>query len=57
MKMQFEPVIQVVQMHVVPSNSDEKTTANKQAASMRGKSVRKVVMAIKMKTKNKDKIC
>jgi hypothetical protein len=41
--MQFEPVIQVVQMHVVPSNSDEKTTANKQAASMRGKSVRKVV--------------
>ena len=33
------------------------TWPNEQAASMRGLSVRKVVMANKMKTKNKDKIC
>jgi len=33
------------------------TGANEHAASMRGLSVRKVVMAIKMETKSKDKIC
>ena len=33
------------------------TEANEHAASMRGLSVRKVVMANKMKTKNKNKIC
>jgi len=55
--MQFDPVIQDVQMHVGSSNSDEKTTANKQAASMRGLSVRKVVVATKMETKLEDKIC
>ena len=57
MRMQFDPVIQDVQMHVGSSNSDEKTTANKQAASMRGLSVRKVVVATKMETKLEDKIC
>ena len=55
--MQFDPVIQDVQMHVGSSNSDEKTTANKQAASMRGLSIRKVDSGTKMETKSKDKIC
>ena len=56
-KMQFDPVTQVVQMLVCTSNSDKKTPANEQAASMRGLSVRKVGVANKMKTKSKDKIC
>jgi hypothetical protein len=34
-----------------------KTRPNEHAASMRGLSVRKVVVAKKMKTKSKDKIC
>jgi hypothetical protein len=55
--MQFDPVIQGVQMHVGSSNSDEKTTANKQAASMRGLSGRKGIVATKMEMKSKDKIC
>jgi len=35
----------------------DKTVPNEQAASMRGLSVRKVVVATKVKTKSKDKIC
>ena len=55
--MQFDPVIQDVQMHVGSSNSDEKTTANERAASMRVCRLGKLILATKMETKSKDKIC
>ena len=44
----------VEQMLAITSNLDKKTIANEQAASMRGLSERKVVVANKMKTKVKD---
>jgi len=45
------------QMLAITSNLDKKTIANEQAASMRGLSVRKVIVANKMETKSKYKIC
>ena len=56
-KSQYAPMKPGEQMLVITSNLDEKTIANEQAASMRGKSVRKVIVANKMETKSKDKIC
>ena len=47
----------VEQMLAITSNLDKKTIANEQAASMRGLSVKKVIVANKMETKSKYKIC
>jgi len=56
-KYQFDPMKPGEQMLVITSNLDEKTIANEQAASMRGKSVRKIIVANKIETKSKYKIC